>query len=60
MVVAVKKPGNKILVHCHAGRGRTGIVIACFLVYRDKMTAQQAIDLFRSSREKTSLEKSSQ
>jgi protein tyrosine phosphatase domain-containing protein 1 len=26
--------GGKVAVHCHAGRGRTGLVIACVLVYQ--------------------------
>lgn len=52
--------GNKILVHCHAGRGRTGTVICCILIYRYHMTSQEAINLFRSQREGKALEKSGQ
>lgn len=30
--------GHKIAVHCHAGLGRTGLVIACYLVFTDRFT----------------------
>jgi protein tyrosine phosphatase domain-containing protein 1 len=28
-----KNKGNRVLVHCHAGMGRTAIVIAAYLAY---------------------------
>lgn len=52
--------GNKIIVHCHAGRGRTGTVICCVLIYRYHMTAHEAIELFRSKREGVALESKKQ
>jgi len=61
MVMAVEgDPTAKILVHCHAGRGRTGMVIASYLVLADKMTASDAIALFRSRREKRALDSKKQ
>jgi protein-tyrosine phosphatase len=41
--------GKKILVHCGAGYGRTGLFLACFLVSQG-MNAQAAIDLVRRKR----------
>jgi protein tyrosine phosphatase domain-containing protein 1 len=52
--------GRKILVHCHAGRGRTGMVICSILIFRYLMTSQEAINLFRSKREGKALEKKAQ
>lgn len=42
--------GNKIAVHCHAGFGRTGIVIACILIVRQSMTSADAIAHVRDKR----------
>jgi hypothetical protein len=44
--------GEKIAVHCHAGYGRTGLAIACFLLYSTDLLAEQAIALVRSKRPK--------
>jgi atypical dual specificity phosphatase len=38
-----------VLVHCAAGKGRTGIVLAAYLVYRGK-TAEEAIEQVRTMR----------
>jgi hypothetical protein len=42
--------GGKAAVHCHAGTGRTCLGIACYLVYNEGMSAQDAITLVRSTR----------
>ncbi|KAK6092180.1 hypothetical protein MT418_007426 [Batrachochytrium dendrobatidis] len=42
--------GSKIAVHCHAGLGRTGLSIACYLVYGENMPAETAILQVRSKR----------
>jgi hypothetical protein len=44
--------GEKIAVHCHAGYGRTGLAIACFLLYSTDLLPDQAISLVRSKRGK--------
>ncbi|XP_024914940.1 protein tyrosine phosphatase domain-containing protein 1, partial [Cynoglossus semilaevis] len=49
-VVAFALQEGKIAVHCHAGLGRTGVLLACFLVYATKMTANQAILFVRARR----------
>lgn len=41
---------GKVLVHCHAGLGRTGLLIACFLIFAYRMPAEEAITVVRSNR----------
>ncbi|XP_066529091.1 protein tyrosine phosphatase domain-containing protein 1, partial [Hoplias malabaricus] len=41
---------GKMAVHCHAGLGRTGVLLACFLVFTSRMTADQAILFVRAKR----------
>ncbi|KAL4655877.1 protein tyrosine phosphatase domain-containing protein 1-like [Arapaima gigas] len=41
---------GKIAVHCHAGLGRTGVLIACYLVFTTRMSADQAILFVRAKR----------
>lgn len=41
---------GKVLVHCHAGLGRTGLMIASYFVYSQRMSAADAIKLVRESR----------
>eukprot|EP00117_Sycon_ciliatum_P013492 scpid27621/ scgid14137/ Protein tyrosine phosphatase domain-containing protein 1 len=41
---------GKIAVHCHAGLGRTGMVIACYLIYGKCMGINEAIKLVRHRR----------
>ena len=41
--------GGRALVHCGAGLGRTGTVLACFLVHRG-MRAENAIRAVRAAR----------
>lgn len=42
--------GGKILVHCHAGQGRTGTIIAAYLVMYRGFTSREAISLVREKR----------
>ncbi|XP_022060732.1 protein tyrosine phosphatase domain-containing protein 1 [Acanthochromis polyacanthus] len=49
-VMAFALQEGKIAVHCHAGLGRTGVLLACFLAYATRMTANQAIVYVRAKR----------
>eukprot|EP00270_Netrium_digitus_P015899 TRINITY_DN5624_c0_g1_i1.p1 TRINITY_DN5624_c0_g1~~TRINITY_DN5624_c0_g1_i1.p1 ORF type:complete len:117 (+),score=23.75 TRINITY_DN5624_c0_g1_i1:23-352(+) len=42
--------GKKVLVHCHAGLGRTGLVIACHLVHMRLHSAMDAVHLVQQQR----------
>lgn len=48
----IVKNNEKVLVHCHAGYGRTGIIIACYYIYAYKVSAEVAVKVLRSYRSK--------
>ncbi len=50
--------GNKVAVHCHAGRGRTGLIIAAWMIYNDNISAKEAIKIVRSKRKEAITKKS--
>ena len=43
--MSIVQDEGKISVHCHAGRGRTLLVICSWLIYYDRIPAQQTIDM---------------
>ncbi|XP_065058620.1 protein tyrosine phosphatase domain-containing protein 1-like [Rhopilema esculentum] len=43
---------GKVAIHCHAGLGRTGVLIACYFVYSQRMKADSAINTVRAKRPK--------
>lgn len=46
----VHTEGRRVAVHCHAGLGRTGLVIACFLVFSEGLTPTGAVARVRRGR----------
>jgi len=42
--------GKRVLVHCAAGKGRTGTILAAYLVKEENLTAVQAINKIRELR----------
>ncbi|XP_069085554.1 protein tyrosine phosphatase domain-containing protein 1-like isoform X1 [Pleurodeles waltl] len=49
-VMAFALREGKVAVHCHAGLGRTGVLIACYLLYATRITPEEAICFVRIRR----------
>ncbi|KAL1257087.1 hypothetical protein QQF64_012632 [Cirrhinus molitorella] len=49
-VLAFAVQEGKVAVHCHAGLGRTGVLIACYLVYTCRISASEAVHYVRIKR----------
>ncbi|XP_069618463.1 protein tyrosine phosphatase domain-containing protein 1-like [Ranitomeya imitator] len=49
-VIAFALQEGRVAVHCHAGIGRTGLLIACYLVYACRVRAADAIRFLRLRR----------
>ncbi len=47
----VVSDGEKILVHCHAGRSRSVCILARYFMIKHKMTQEQAISVIKSKRD---------
>ncbi|XP_078589279.1 protein tyrosine phosphatase domain-containing protein 1-like isoform X1 [Branchiostoma floridae x Branchiostoma japonicum] len=41
---------GKVAIHCHAGLGRTGVLIGCYLVWAKRLNPHQAIHFVRERR----------
>ncbi|XP_068719104.1 protein tyrosine phosphatase domain-containing protein 1-like [Montipora capricornis] len=49
-VMSFALTNGKAAVHCHAGLGRTGVLIASYLVFSKRIEAEEAIHQVRSNR----------
>ena len=52
MIYVTKHEKKRVLVHCHAGKGRTGVVIACYLMFKYHIKADEAVKKVREKRPK--------
>lgn len=55
----VYKRHRKVLIHCHAGYGRTGVLIACYMLFTSQKTVNQVVGEIRRIR-KGCIQKKSQ
>ena len=52
MIYTIDVEKKDVFVHCHAGNGRTGLVNACFLIFKYGISSNDAIQIIREKRYK--------
>ena len=50
LILREVEEGRKVLIHCAAGLGRTGTVLAAYFIARKRMSAEEAMELVRRLR----------
>ncbi len=56
MDTTLANPANKILIHCVGGLGRSGTVAAAYIMHKEKISSDKAIQIIRSSRSERAIE----
>ncbi len=49
-LIRLIEEGRKVYVHCYAGCGRTGTLVSAYLIIRECMTYEEAVNRFRARR----------
>jgi atypical dual specificity phosphatase len=57
VIYQVKARGNSVYLHCKAGKGRSTVVAACYLIKDRNLSVGEAIDFLRSKRPQISINK---
>ncbi|XP_055509250.1 protein tyrosine phosphatase domain-containing protein 1 [Leucoraja erinacea] len=49
-VISFAVEEGRVAIHCHAGLGRTGVLIACYLIYATRVSPSEAVQFVRIKR----------
>ena len=51
------KNNEGVLIHCHAGRGRSAVIASCLMIFLRIASGQEALDIVRKKRQNSLREK---